>query len=867
MAKKKSSLAGLPTPVTKKVSSTLTATPISEYKSKFTMDLDSGTVIPRTSSQASAEVPGLQVRKLENGLAEVYIPALATGLNINYWNPDQQNLMNDPFTQSLYHYTRRTRRDGKMDMDQAIFWWMHDPILFKSIRFLCQLANSRIKFSSTSEDAKKLVEFWFKQAMPHSFRKGWFLEYYRSGMVPVIKTLIPYVPREYKPDKIPQPDDAGNVDDQTVNPVERVKAVAELTEEVVKKNEKNFADYREAVREVEQARANFENKLCSEERLAKYEQALSLQQYKWLQGQIAGSYTLLNPMCVDIEGPEELSWLREPYMYIGGDLATAINNPTPLQAAMISRLPVEIVSQIKAGKTKIWLSPNICHITYGDKQDYDRYPTPLAKHCFLALQMKAELYQMDRQTVHSVKNRILLIKVGNDTYPVTDDNVLKRVAQVFNAMGRTGHFVWSHAIEMEWVEPANTLLNDSKKYTQWNDEIRSVTGVNPIFTGTSETSNSIGNSLMNFKGVEEEVGEAQDAFLEFLRKEIKLLRAALSISADVEVNFDKLNMKDEVAFMGVMMQMVMNGLLEPETALENMGFHFPEVKQRFEKILKDRQKGLFLPLPPGTNLGPDGKPIPQGNEKVDPKTGKAMPGTIDTKRLKQEQQAKQAAKTPAGGQSKPGGKGGVSTGGRPKGQIGPKNQQKKGKSQPKKSVTLTLKAVGSEVYGIVSESLSEEELLDTVTLFDVAPDHILTTAEWDERFPGEDTIQAWPELGSIEVMQASAGALKMIRDVEVNYDAEVQQWKKENAGEGKRGPYITDEVRERCRTLATIKAHYDYLEQQTGLKAPPDHLGEAWDKHLEASKAVIQGQIQGMADEHLDAQAWAMCTARFKKTM
>ena len=83
----------------------------------------------------------------------------------------------------------------------------------------------------------------------------------------------------------------------------------------------------------------------------------------------------------------------------------------------------------------------------------------------------------------------------------------------------------------------------------------------------------------------------------------------------------------------------------------------------------------------------------------------------------------------------------------------------------------------------------------------------------------------------------------------------------------KRGPYLTDEVRHRCMVLASIGAQYAHLKEATGLDAPPAHLGEAWDKHMAAAKASIQGQIDGMADEHLDAQAWAMTVARFKKTM
>lgn len=806
-------------------------------RDKWDVDED-GNVIDKT--HANYEYPQLEITKGDDGSLSCAIPQLAIGsagrprVSKDLWQD------RDPWNT---YYTDTNSDLGKDTIRQAIYWWKKDPLVFRCIRLLVQLSNTRITFSSDNETARNTVQLWFEQAMPFSFRKQWFLEYFRSSMVPVIKTLIPYEPRDYKPNKIPSTEN-GLIVDRFHAKASKAPSEEQIqaTQSVLEENRRNEAAYREALRVYENAKANQYTDIApNPRRLQMLADDVSHKQYKWLRGQVPGKYSILNPMSIDIEGPPEMTWLREPYLQIGGELAGAIQNPNGAQANIVAKLPAEIVAQVRAGRLKIWLSPNIFSLTFGEKQDYERYPTPMCSHAFAALRMKKSIQDMDQATVDGITSRILLVKVGSDQYPITDNTRLKDVADIFHNIGRTGTFFWTHAIEMEFIEPKSDSLKDDKKYNHWNNEIRSAFGISQVLTGTSETSGAIGNSLMNFKSVEEETGESQDAFCEFAMAEIKNLRAALSISADVTIEFDRLNLKDETKYMAVLMQMVMNGILDHETVIESLSFHFPQIKRRMEKMTQLKKKGLFMPVPSANNMGPDGKPVP-------PSTGPA---------------GKKKAKN--GGQSKPGGKGGVSTGGKPANSPGADNNaNKKGTSQPKKvKVSARLRHAGDgNIAMIIDTDVDNEKLQQISKTFNHPIEWIMTAATFKEKFPELTDIEPWPMLDMQEGIAATMGGTKILKDTEVRYEKALSEWKEKNAEPGKRGPYATKEVLHDLRIVARIEAEGDYLKQHTGFMSVPTEFNRAWDQHFEEAKKVVASSVS--ADE-VDSFAWAIVTARLKK--
>ena len=123
------------------------------------------------------------------------------------------------------------------------------------------------------------------------------------GMVPVIKTLIPYVPRDYCAERAPLTD--GNNVEQDAE-----RATAEKTEEIVARNDSALAEFQKAFARYQELTDLQKQGLCSKARLDKQFKVLAETQYTWMKGHIPAAYAVLDPLQVDIEGPMELPWLR-----------------------------------------------------------------------------------------------------------------------------------------------------------------------------------------------------------------------------------------------------------------------------------------------------------------------------------------------------------------------------------------------------------------------------------------------------------------------------------------------------------------------------------------------------------------------------
>ncbi|MEM8875314.1 MAG: hypothetical protein AAGD32_13790 [Planctomycetota bacterium] len=770
----------------------------------FRVDPETGAVLNTQQS-----VPGV-MRKIEwnlddSGKASLRIPQLAIGQTSHAYAPARASVSDITPSEVVRLNRLGAHKDEKHELQLAVAYWKEDPLVFKCVKVLTQLANSNVSFSCENETTKTLVEKWFQQAMSFSFRQQWFREFFRTGMVPTVKTLIPYVPRDYRANKIPKPDEEENV---SVPEMERARAVK--TARLVEAEQVRKAAYDQAVARLAKAREARLVGLVSDRRMEKLEQAVATAQAAWEEGWIPGAYTIFDPLQIDIKGPREMSWLRKPYLRIGADLSKAAKDPNPDQQQVLNKLPVEMLAAIRAGETSVALPPNICHIAFGDKQPYEKYPTPIARHAFGALRMKFKLLKMDEATADQVKDRILLVKLGDSEYPMFDPSQIDAAVRLFQL--RTGgadmHLFWNHAIELEWVEPSTDSLVQTEKYNHWNDEIRTAYGINRVFTGTDGKTGSQGGDILNLKGVVEEVSEAQQKFIEFLNQELRLLRTALGLSADVNVTFQQLNLRDENEFMAAIMQMVMNGLIDVQTALETLGFHFPTIEARMELTKKLRAKGLFVPSPSANNLGPDGGIIKPGGGKPTSKTGKAS-----------------------------------------------NNQSQKGKAKPKTKAVAKLAVTpeGRPAVVVRADELDADFVQAVASQLGTDPADVYTGAQWRELTGSEPDYGAKPPpppMPPERAVAAMAEGTQMLGVMQRAYETFVETLT--NASGNK---YITAKIRQE----AWKSAAEDVLDLDAAVAALPEVLGDDPEKRV---ADILSCRFESSLDALPLCQAHCLAKAR-----
>lgn len=475
--------------------------------------------------------------------------------------------------------------DPHMKIQKAVKYYSIEPLVNKSIKLLAQLSNDSFKISAEDKKVETFFKTWWKDIKGTDFMSWFFLEYYRSGNVVTMKTLVPYVP-------------------STKAPNSRASEMAVASKSARDEYNAKFDDYIRAYKMVANGRA-------SSAVLAKADSDFASAASKWSLKSIPGAYTVLSPLGVDFDGPSDIPWLSGVYMNVSDSLKKAIQSPAKEFKEVIKSIPKEVVKGILSGESKIHLPNYLCGVAFRDKQPYEKWAEPLCTHAFEAIEYKRELREMDRHTVRSVRNRILKVTIGSDKFPVLDTKELKRLADDFNNPSRNLTIFWNHTLKIEFVEPNLESLN-IEKYQPALDDIRTCFGIAPVLTG--ESGSSLGNNVINVKGLVELVQEGQDAFISWFNNEVRQVCQSMGLKEQPEGSFNKLNLKDENDFIRVMMQLVDRQIISYETTVDTIGFYFPKELERLRNEQDIRAKeGILVTQKAPTQGGESGdSPSPQG---------------------------------------------------------------------------------------------------------------------------------------------------------------------------------------------------------------------------------------------------------------
>jgi len=518
-----------------------------------------------TGVVSTSQVGNTEIVKKDDGSAEILVRDLAVGSTTNRDNT-WETVWADHV--SMENMQEGLPSDGIARIKKAMQYYDRDAIVSKSVDLLSQLANDGFKIRSEKKEIEDFYKKWWIDIKGYSFLTQFFKEYFRSANIYPLRNLVPYKPKN--------------------------KDVNDVTKRLVEANAKLEKEYEDAKATLEVLREDPTEDRTEE--IKKWEHEVYERKIRWTKQMIPASYTILNPTSVKIEGPESFPELQQMRLNVDEKTVEAISNQdNPMHKFVVNALPADIVWQVKDGKQdSVVINPIYCNRVTRGKQDYEKYATPLCAHAFESLDYKYELREMDKSTVRSVRNRILKVTIGNDMFPVTDETQLKALARTFNNPSRDLTIFWNHTLQIQYIEPDLDSLNKDK-YESPNEEIRACFGVSKVLTGNEN--GSIGNNVLNLKGLIELLDEAQQMFLEWFREECQFIARSLDMKDIPEAEFGKLNMKDENKFITVILQMLDRQLISYETAMETLGHSFPREVKRLESEFKIRkEKEILMPI-------------------------------------------------------------------------------------------------------------------------------------------------------------------------------------------------------------------------------------------------------------------------------
>lgn len=239
------------------------------------------------------------------------------------------------------------------------------------------------------------------------------------------------------------------------------------------------------------------------------------------------------------------------------------------------------------------------------------YPTPLLYNVLEALLFKQQLRRMDFAVASRVINAILLVKEGNNEYPLTDetrenlDNLENQILARSNnprLMERLFILFSNHTTTAEWITPDVSAMLDQEKYKQTNEEINEGLGFAKILvTGESRYANS---SEVSTWAIQPQMEQFRTMIREWLLDLYDEATELNKFQNTPEPNFKPIRLQDIIKTAAVFQAAFSEGNVSRTSRAESIGLDF-ETETELMNDEKELMQGLdafpampYSPPPP-----------------------------------------------------------------------------------------------------------------------------------------------------------------------------------------------------------------------------------------------------------------------------
>ena len=357
----------------------------------------------------------------------------------------------------------------------------------------------------------------------------------------------------------------------------------------------------------------------------------------WSKGHLPVAYTVLNPLLVTIDGnllfDAVTTKLSPP-----PELTEMLNRPTSEltdeEKALIKSLPSDLKAAAEKGGELTLDERLVGSITYR-KQPYERYARPRIGRVFDDIEYKKALKHADLSTLDGISNYILKITIGSDEFPVSSQEELTAVAQFFNTTSKSFDVVWNHTLNIEKiVSPEIEAILGQDKYAQVNDDLTAGLGVSrAIIDGKGNV--GVSEAGLVVKGLMEEINYARRQVTRWIYREYRQIAEAMGFERFPKVRWDESTLKDIILYMNTLATLVDRRMLSYRTALESLGFDYPNELNNMEEEVPLVEEGIFgiigSPWQQSKTQPVQGAPV--GTPSSGRPTAKpAAPKNVDTKK-------------------------------------------------------------------------------------------------------------------------------------------------------------------------------------------------------------------------------------------
>lgn len=284
------------------------------------------------------------------------------------------------------------------------------------------------------------------------------------------------------------------------------------------------------------------------------------------------------------------------------------------------------VDQIKSGSDLVRVTDT--DPIFRKEKSNSPYPTPLLFNVLEALIFKQQLRRMDFAVASRVINAILLVKEGNNEYPLTDetrDNLDTLQNQILarsnnpRLMERLFILFSNHTTTLEWITPDTAAMLNQEKYKQTNEELNEGLGFARILvTGESRYANA---SEVSTWAIQPQMEQFRSMVKEWLLDLYDQATELNNFRNTPEPNFRPIRLQDIIKTAAVFQAAFTEGNVSRTSRAESIGLDF-ETEVELMNDEKPLMEGLdafpampYSPPPPVVG-GAGAKGRPTGSKNV-----------------------------------------------------------------------------------------------------------------------------------------------------------------------------------------------------------------------------------------------------------
>ena len=321
---------------------------------------------------------------------------------------------------------------------------------------------------------------------------------------------------------------------------------------------------------------------------------MNLNDNNFMKNEIPWEYTFVDPLTVEVIGGPVAGMIgeRQYVIKLPKKIVNMIrklrNSADPLESALISRIPAEIINAAESNRG-VRMDPDKTFVYFYKKDDWQEWADPMTYSCFNDLILYERLKLADKTALDGAISKIRIFKLGSLDHKIaptpTAASTLQHILGA-NVGGGTTDIIWGPDIEVIETNTDVQRFLGEEKYRPTLMAIYATLGIPPTLTGTFGASGTT-NNFISLKTLPERLNYVRNILLDFWNTQIGIVQSAMGFRFPAQVEFDYMYLDDPTAVSNLMLAMADRNIVSDEFVQRHVKAR-PEVE--FRRVADEEKK-------------------------------------------------------------------------------------------------------------------------------------------------------------------------------------------------------------------------------------------------------------------------------------